>query len=70
MIDGLTPMHLALVLVVVLIVFGPGRMPEIGSALGRSLRELRAALRDQEDRPGDEAASTGETEPPGGTPVR
>jgi sec-independent protein translocase protein TatA len=68
--DGLSPMHLALVLAVVLIVFGPGRMPEVGAALGRSLRELRTALRDQPDRPGEAAAPAGEHEPADGTPVR
>ncbi len=40
---GIGPAELILVLVVALIVFGPGRLPEIGSALGKSIREFRKA---------------------------
>lgn len=35
--------ELLLILVVALIVFGPGRLPEIGAALGRAMREFRQA---------------------------
>ncbi len=35
--------ELLLVLLVVLVVFGPGKLPEVGAALGRSLREFREA---------------------------
>ena len=39
--------ELLVVLLVVLVIFGPGRLPEIGGALGRSLREFREATSDQ-----------------------
>jgi sec-independent protein translocase protein TatA len=39
------------VLVVALLVFGPGRLPETGRSVGRALRELRQAIRG--DLPGD-----------------
>ena len=42
-IDGFHPLFLVVLLAAVLIIFGPGRLPELGSALGRSLRELRNA---------------------------
>ena len=35
--------ELILVLVVVLILFGPGKLPEVGQALGRTVREFRHA---------------------------
>ena len=35
--------ELILILVIALIVFGPGKLPEIGKALGRSLQEFRQA---------------------------
>jgi sec-independent protein translocase protein TatA len=38
------PLELVIVLVVVLVIFGPGRLPEIGSALGRSIGDFRRAL--------------------------
>lgn len=40
---GLGPAEVILVLVIALIVFGPGRLPEIGQALGKSIREFRDA---------------------------
>ena len=39
---------LLIVLAIVLIVKGPGKLPEMGAGLGRALREFRAAMRDEE----------------------
>ena len=33
-------------LVIVLIIFGPGRLPELGGALGKAMREFRKATTD------------------------
>ena len=38
---NLGPTELIIVLVIVLIIFGVGRLPEIGGALGKSIREFR-----------------------------
>jgi sec-independent protein translocase protein TatA len=46
---ALSPMHLILVLLIVLIIFGPGRLPEVGEALGRGIREFRRAADSLED---------------------
>ena len=35
--------ELVLILVIALVVFGPGKLPEIGKAVGKSLREFRSA---------------------------
>jgi sec-independent protein translocase protein TatA len=44
------PMHLIVILVIVLIIFGPGRLPELGAGLGKGIRELKKALsRDDKD---------------------
>jgi len=40
---GLGPGEIVLVLIIALIVFGPGRLPEIGAALGKTIREFREA---------------------------
>lgn len=37
--------ELVVVLVVVLVVFGATRLPQIGEALGRSIREFQRALK-------------------------
>jgi sec-independent protein translocase protein TatA len=41
-------MELVFVLIIVLVVFGAGRLPEVGNAVGRSIRELRDGLRDEQ----------------------
>jgi sec-independent protein translocase protein TatA len=38
------PMHLLLILVIVLIIFGPGKLPEIGEGLGKSIRGFKKAM--------------------------
>ncbi len=40
---GIHPTYLIILLAVVLIVFGPGKLPELGGAIGRGMREFRRA---------------------------
>jgi sec-independent protein translocase protein TatA len=40
---GLHWSYIAILLVVVLIIFGPGRLPELGGAVGKAMREFRKA---------------------------
>jgi len=41
--------EMVVILVVALIVFGPGKLPQVGKALGSSLREFRDATRALDD---------------------
>ena len=41
------PMELIIVLVVVLIIFGVGRLPEIGGAMGKAIKEFRNTQKNQ-----------------------
>ena len=43
------PMELILLLVIVLIIFGPGKLPDIGNAVGKGIREFRKASSDLEE---------------------
>ncbi|HTE84148.1 MAG TPA: twin-arginine translocase TatA/TatE family subunit [Dehalococcoidia bacterium] len=43
------PVHLVLLLVVILIVFGAGKLPGVGSALGQSIKEFKKAATEPED---------------------
>ena len=43
------PMELIIILVVVLIIFGVGKLPEIGGAMGKAIREFRNTQKDGED---------------------
>jgi TatA/E family protein of Tat protein translocase len=48
-INGIGPVELIIVLVIALIVVGPGRLPDVGAALGKSIREFRQAASDTKD---------------------
>ncbi len=41
---GLGTPELIIILVIVLLIFGVGRLPEVGSAMGKGLREFRRAV--------------------------
>jgi sec-independent protein translocase protein TatA len=43
--------EIIILLVVVLLVFGPGKLPEIGSAFGRGIREFKDATTGNNDHP-------------------
>jgi sec-independent protein translocase protein TatA len=38
---GLSPIHIAIVVVVLLLVFGPKKLPDLGRSIGSSLREFK-----------------------------
>lgn len=46
---GLGMPELVIVLVIIVIVFGVGRLPEIGGALGKGIREFRQSSSDTSD---------------------
>jgi len=41
--------ELAITLVIVIIIFGVGKLPELGGALGKGIREFRSATKSAED---------------------
>ncbi len=47
MIEGLfQPIHLVIILAIILIVFGAGKLPEVGGGLGKSITEFRRGVKD------------------------
>jgi sec-independent protein translocase protein TatA len=38
---GIHPAYLVVLLAIVLIIFGPGKLPELGGAIGRGMREFQ-----------------------------
>jgi sec-independent protein translocase protein TatA len=55
---ALQPAHLIVILVIVLLIFGPGKLPELGKAMGDGLRELKKATSGDEHK---DAATTAAT---------
>jgi sec-independent protein translocase protein TatA len=39
------PTHLLLILLIVLILFGPGKLPDLGRGLGKGIREFKDAMK-------------------------
>lgn len=58
------PMELILLLVIVLIIFGPGKLPDIGNAIGKGIREFRRASSDLEDSVRGEPKRTNQDDKP------
>ena len=48
---ALQPWHLVLILVIVLIVFGPGKLPDLGKSLGKSISEFKKSTSGEFDEP-------------------
>ncbi len=60
------PWELILLLVIVLIIFGPGKLPDIGNAVGKGIREFRKASSDLEESVrGESKRPSAENRPPG-----
>lgn len=41
----LQPTHLIFILLIVLIIFGPGKLPDLGRGLGKGIREFKEAMK-------------------------
>lgn len=46
---NLGPTELIIILVIVVLLFGVGRLSQIGGELGKGIREFRSGLRDEDD---------------------
>ncbi len=54
MFEGLfQPMHLLLILLIVLIIFGPGKLPELGGSLGKAIRGFKKGIAEPEKKTED-----------------
>ena len=51
------PMEIGLILLIVLIVFGTGKLPQVGGAIGRTIREFRKAQRGDYDEDEEETSN-------------
>ena len=47
MFEGLfQPLHMIIILAIALVIFGPGKLPELGKGLGKAMREFKGAVSD------------------------
>ena len=47
------PMHLVIILAIVLIIFGPGKLPQLGESIGKSIKGFKKAMSEKDDEKGD-----------------
>jgi len=54
--------ELMVILIIIMIIFGAGKLPEIGSAFGRSIKNFKTSMKEAEamDEAGDQSSSTEE----------
>ncbi|MGV1049654.1 MAG: Sec-independent protein translocase subunit TatA/TatB [Solirubrobacterales bacterium] len=58
MIPNIGPLEIVVVLIIALVVFGPKRIPELGSSLGRGINGFKKGI-DGKDEPAAVPAATG-----------
>ncbi|UGS39294.1 Sec-independent protein translocase subunit TatA/TatB [Capillimicrobium parvum] len=78
MFNQIGPLEIGIVLLIVLLIFGPKRLPGLGKSLGTGMREFKDSItgkdddRDSDEAPADQAtltaASAAPAEPPAATP--
>jgi sec-independent protein translocase protein TatA len=47
----LQPTHIFFILLIVLLIFGPGKLPELGKSLGKGIREFKDAIKGAGEEP-------------------
>ena len=47
--DLFAPSHLLILLVIVLIIFGPSKLGDVGGALGKAIRDFKRAMNEPDD---------------------
>lgn len=69
---GIGPLEIVIILIIVLVIFGPKRLPDLGRSLGRGMREFRDSVtgRDQDELPaGEQSDEKAERRSPDASPV-
>jgi len=62
--DIFAPSHLLILLLIILVIFGPSKLGDVGGALGRAIRDFKKAMSEPE--PPAPTASRSATTPPAG----
>jgi sec-independent protein translocase protein TatA len=47
--DLFAPSHLLILLVIILVIFGPSKLGDVGGALGRAIRDFKSAMNEPDD---------------------
>jgi sec-independent protein translocase protein TatA len=61
--DIFAPSHLLVLLVIILIIFGPSKLGDVGGALGKAIKDFKKAMNEPEA-PTQQVQHTAEAKPP------
>jgi sec-independent protein translocase protein TatA len=64
---NLGPTELIIILIIIIVVFGVGKLPEIGGALGKGVKEFKNASKELQEAEKDVKAVADETKKESGT---
>jgi sec-independent protein translocase protein TatA len=59
---GIGMPELIIILVIILVIFGAGKLPEIGSGIGKGIKNFKKATKEVDDKPDDEETPKLESE--------
>jgi len=65
--DLFAPSHLLIILLIILVIFGPSKLGDVGGALGKAIRDFKKAMNDDDNKTvvrTDEATKTSEVVKP------
>lgn len=57
---GIGPLEIGVILIVVLLVFGPSKLPQLGEGVGKMLRGFKKEMKSMEEENGDKVADKDE----------
>lgn len=60
----LDPPELIILLVIALVIFGPGKLPELGKSLGKGIKEFKAATNGEPDKKNEAGSESDKEEEP------
>jgi len=60
---GLRPLELVIILLIIMLLFGASRLPQIGAGLGQSIRGFKKALSGEDDKPPGPTSSSHSSDP-------
>ena len=61
--DLFAPWHLLIILLIILVIFGPSKLGDIGGALGKGIKDFKRAMNEPEDAAKPTVAKAEEAKP-------
>jgi sec-independent protein translocase protein TatA len=51
--------ELLVILVILLVLFGPGKLPQVGKSLGSAISQFKSSVRDKDEKEAEKTETTG-----------